>query len=350
MISYLAGLLLFVIILYLAVIFESTSMVLLGITEALLLVLSFVFLMTGSRNMVAMIEIPISVVDKNKAFSVDLRIRDKKRSGYAKVRILVEYKNALEKRGKRKWLTAGQVHPGESVYRYEAVITTPGNYEFAIRKMRLYDMFGIFFMERRMEGETNAMVLPDIHDIPVSLGEGVRNYYRDSDKYDEFRPGYDPSETFEIREFRDGDKLPGVHWKLSAKLDRLMVRERSFPKACPVVLFLNSDTMRDHHMLEWTASLSFSLMDAHCPHYAVWQSRSRKDLVRIRVDDEESYYMFMVNYLADRSTEYMSDMIVKYREKYRVLAEPHEFLFEKGQILHNGRLLELSKETELILS
>ena len=31
--------------------------------------------------------------------------------------------------------------------------------------------------------------------------------------------------SYELREYRDGDTLKQVHWKLSAKLDRLMVRE-----------------------------------------------------------------------------------------------------------------------------
>ncbi len=39
--------------------------------------------------------------------------------------------------------------------------------------------------------------------------------------------------SYELREYRDWDTIKQVHWKLSAKLDRLMVREPRPPCALP---------------------------------------------------------------------------------------------------------------------
>ncbi|MBR6322909.1 MAG: DUF58 domain-containing protein, partial [Lachnospiraceae bacterium] len=40
-------------------------------------------------------------------------------------------------------------------------------------------------------------------------------------------PGDDASETYDIREYREGDRISRMHWKLSAKRDTLMLREFS---------------------------------------------------------------------------------------------------------------------------
>ena len=53
--------------------------------------------------------------------------------------------------------------------------------------------------------------------------------FGDADVYDDFRPGNDSSEIFDVREFRDGDKIQSIHWKLSAKMQELVVREDSQP-------------------------------------------------------------------------------------------------------------------------
>ena len=78
--------------------------------------------------------------------------------------------------------------------------------------------------------------MPQIDEIPVRITDRVRNFFGDSDIYDDIRPGYDPSELFDVREFQNGDRLQSVHWKLSARTDELMVKENSLPKACAVAI------------------------------------------------------------------------------------------------------------------
>lgn len=40
-------------------------------------------------------------------------------------------------------------------------------------------------------------------------------------------PGDDPGETYDIREYRSGDSIRQIHWKLSGKLDDIMIREKA---------------------------------------------------------------------------------------------------------------------------
>ena len=96
-----------------------------------------------------------------------------------------------------------------------------------------------------------------------------------------------------------------------------MVKEHSLPKSCPIVLLIPPGTCGSEEMLELVAGISFSLMDMKCPHYAAWYSARRKDIVRVRVESEESFYVFLTACMRDCAVNESIDMLEKYREKYR---------------------------------
>ena len=51
------------------------------------------------------------------------------------------------------------------------------------------------------------------------------------------RPGADLTETFQIREYVPGDSMRQIHWKLSGKFDRLIVRDPALPITRNVLVF-----------------------------------------------------------------------------------------------------------------
>lgn len=50
------------------------------------------------------------------------------------------------------------------------------------------------------------------------------------------RPGGGPGEDYDLRDYRPGDPLRSVHWKLSSKRDELVVRETLEPRQTTLVL------------------------------------------------------------------------------------------------------------------
>jgi len=88
-----------------------------------------------------------------------------------------------------------------------------------------------------------VQVLPRLHSTAVRMSERIRNFYGDADVYDDFQSGNDKSEVFDVREFREGDRMQSIHWKLSAKSEELLVREDSQPLACPLVFFLDNQSL-----------------------------------------------------------------------------------------------------------
>lgn len=347
--SFGVGSILLLVILYYAILCESSSMALLGMALAVLMGYSFFSLFFRRGKIRAKLEVPMLIAEKDRKFFLRVAVSNDTGRACAKAVFKISYKNSMEKKAYTTALTAQALPPGKSFYQYELLITEPGCYEFRLSRLFLYDSFGIFCWKRRMQGGVNALVLPEICGIPVRVGERVRNFYGDADVYDDLRPGYDPGEVFDVRQFRDGDKLPGVLWKLTAKTGELMVRENSLPKACPVRFFLYSYGGRSQWMLERIAAAAFSVMDAGCAFYAVWMSRSRKDLLRARVDDEESFYQFLVSYMQDCSESDSEDLEERYREKYRGECAVHSLCFRDGRIFQNGQELKGRMMQEILL-
>lgn len=90
-------------------------------------------------------------------------------------------------------------------------------------KIYLYDYFRIFRLKIRSLGAVKVIILPRFFEIseeqnPDSPADEDENGTPD-------RAGDDYSEIFDIRAYRDGDRLKSIHQKLSCRMNRLMIKE-----------------------------------------------------------------------------------------------------------------------------
>lgn len=363
--SIVKSLILIGITLYIAIIYRSTAIAALGFVEAFFVVLALVVLLYRSRMLAFQVRIPIAATEKGKNTTVQIHVENRSRLTVGKLKFRVEAGCRMETRKKGKWLFAGAALPGKNCYPYGITIENAGSYEIRLRYVRIYDLTGMFYIRKKVDSFGTVQVLPEIAEVGVRLSETTRNFFGDADVYDELRPGHDSSEMFRIRNFQNGDRIQSIHWKLSAKLDELMVRENSLPKACPVVFFLDyhhrkkADVRAASVFLQAAGSISFSLMDAGCPHYLCWFSGQRGDVVRIRVEDEESYYQFLMYYLEDGSELPDGALWMRYQDKYRgdrylyALSLDERLILQKNREiiakLHPNRWKEDLSRMELIL-
>lgn len=335
---------------YTAVLYKSTSLALLGYAEIVLLVsavLSFVYrVCTVSCS----IQIPISIAECGKPHTVQICVENKSPVSCAKLKYCVECGSRFLKKRRRKWIRGWAAAPGRNLYDYQMVFKNYGSYEVCIKKVRIYDLTGLFYIQIKPKSRGYVQTFPPMQEIGVHLTERVQNFYGDADVYDDFRPGYDRNELFQIRPFQNGDKIQSIHWKISAKMDELLVKEDSLPKACPVVLLLDyqfgkqKDEKRVNAYFVIVTSISFSLMDAGCPHYIAWYSSQHADVVRVRVDDEESLYLFLCCYMEETFQKQVEHLQEAYREKYR--GESYLYLLQ----LQFDHKLQLYKNQEQIMA
>ena len=313
-------------------------MLLFAFSCTMLYLCTFFYLLTAYFFLSAKMKIPISVSDMGSAVTVQVLFRNRWLFPVFHVKLGFEVVNSFEKKKNRTWQNVFRVLPGENQVELSLTLMQAGNYEIRLKKLQIYDLTGFFSVKKKMSSAADIQVMPKLLDIPVFLTQPVKNFFGDSDIYDDEKRGYDHTETFQIRPYVPGDKLQSIHWKLSAKTDELIVKESSLPKACPVVLFLSYHAGKKKKgsfgtFLELGASLSFSLVDAGCPHYVVWYEEEFRDITRIRVDDEESFYLFLSCYLKEQGGEASEELSVLYDEKYRTECYLHSLKIDERFML-----------------
>ena len=169
-----------------------------------------------------------------------------------------------------EWLPPGRCRETEFTLRCRHC----GRICLEITGVTVFDLFGLVKRRRSCQAKAAFTVLPDLFE-PEVVPESSAVSLPDSDTYSADRPGSDPGETFAVREYAPGDPLRTIHWKLSEKTDRLMVREFGLPVVNEVLLLLETAGTKDaavqDAVTEVFASLSAALLARGCAHQAGWQ-------------------------------------------------------------------------------
>lgn len=120
---------------------------------------------------------------------------------------------------------------------YQAASDTCGVMEFRLSRAWACDMLGLVSLPVRLRAESvcRVSVMPNIYS-PVMGLEPEASPEGDGLRYSQQRPGSDPTELFGLREYRPGDRVSRVDWKLSQKTGNLLVREGSLPITDRVML------------------------------------------------------------------------------------------------------------------
>ncbi|SEF55519.1 Protein of unknown function DUF58 [Eubacterium ruminantium] len=325
---------------YMALIYDDPSLVRLSVVEAMFLVVSVIYLFIRRKKTKCRIQSPVVTAEAGKTAKLTVMVRNSSVFFSGRMKCRINYNDGSVK--KKKWFDLMISEKDENVFTIELTPEHAGRYEFTVGRCRLYDKLGLFYLTRKFRSSTSIIILPEPGEVAVTLSQKVIHYYGDSDLYDDLRPGRDSGETFEIREFRAGDKIQKINWKLSAKKDEILMREGSLPKACPVILFFSFPEMSKkkgtlmEDSLRKYAGISFALMDSGCPHYYVWPSASSKSLIRVRVDDEESYFLALTNSIGDAAHMEYEKMKEEYKEKYRGEIHISDIWLEDGRAFLDG--------------
>ncbi len=153
------------------------------------------------------------------------------------------------------------------------------------------DLFGLRRFPAPAGAAAFVTVEPALFLPAVSLSENT-TVIRDGERYSQTKPGSDPSETFAIREYRPGDPIRQIHWKLSQKADMTMLRELGLPVIEQTLLvFRNLLSEREavspetaDAMAEVFLSISRALSNEGCAHTAAFAEEGRFTLVEVQND------------------------------------------------------------------
>ncbi len=110
-----------------------------------------------------------------------------------------------------------------------------GEVNFKCRSIYIMDMLKLFRIKTKPFKDCSTIIYPKHLDVNVDLSDMIRGETLTEGSMQN-RKGNDRSEIFDTREYQTGDDVRSIHWKLSEKTGKLIVRESSEPSHYDVVL------------------------------------------------------------------------------------------------------------------
>lgn len=141
-----------------------------------------------------------------------------------------------------------------------------------IEEMRIYDYLSLFSFRLKQAPSLAVFVLPSVYTVGSTDHNPILSLETSSEEASQLKAGNDPSEIFDLREYRDGDRFMKIHWKLSEKYDQLIVKE--FGQAISNGVLLICDLCGSHRELDGilaaVRSLSAFLLENRIGHDLEW--------------------------------------------------------------------------------
>lgn len=166
---------------------------------------------------------------------------------------------------------------------WELPVEHCGCVRWQLDRVWVCDYLGLIRLPRRLSATGLVLVLPWA--VPPRNRPSLRQYLS--------RPpvpkaGGGFAEHHELRDYRPGDALRTIHWKLTAKTDRPVVREPQEPPSDDIVLSLDlwSDPEALDSVLDQTLYLSQWLMGQELSHQVVWLSGSSLYTCQVREPED----------------------------------------------------------------
>lgn len=279
------------------------------------LLLSFLF----ASHLEVVLEMT-DLAEKQQPLQGEITITNHSLCPFPVVRAVIEIKNLFT--GETSEQSVAFVVPPKGKAASDLTVTSAycGKMVVRVKCLKVCDYFGMAALSIPKELSKEALVLPEIFPLDVTVAKsGVIE--PECDTFSPYKAGNDPSETFGIRDYEPGDAMRSIHWKLTGKFDRLMIREASLPenesililleRVCPEGRSFSSPAVRNG-IGEILISLSQRLTEMNLAHSVGWVQAESGVFMEHRIDSEESFSLMMSEILSVSEIRNNEDTVESY--------------------------------------
>lgn len=179
-----------------------------------------------------------------------------------------------------------------------------GKITVILRGMKVCDILGLFSLSKKMLCEKSGLIYPQTYDVKIEL-ENQAEINGDGERCSQTKRGQDVNELFALREYTPGDEMRKIHWKLSAKQNKLVVKDFGLSLNYPVFLLLEifdtqtdkSDEALDACMTAFL-SISRSLIDKGIRHNIAWYDSVGQKLIVKEIESADELEAYLADLLS----------------------------------------------------
>ncbi len=215
---------------------------------------------------------------KNSSIPLIIKISNRSVIPVSNVRVYVKYYNMLDKTSNVVAVNTPAFPKNVQRLQLSVLSKHCGIVRFEIVKIRVFDLMHLFslrFMKfKKVDCTVSVSVFPEISEIDATTTH-YTEYDSDNDVFSKTKKGDDPSEIFGIHEYAEGDKISRIHWKITAKLDKVYVKDYSLPVNNTITILVDMFRFGKtdgefleiyDSVLECGASASAFLLENDIPH------------------------------------------------------------------------------------
>lgn len=240
---------------------------------------SLLFTVLAMRGVTAELVIINASIQKNESLPIQLNIYNKYLFLACKTRVKLTIRNELLQQEQDRLFFITARYSGQTV---EQVISSKycGMLRCSIAELKIYDAMGLFSFRKKVESSYLVAVLPSVYPL-MAINSAILQDVQNNITSRSMK-GNDPSEIMDVREYRDGDRLARIHWKLSDKYDQLMVKDFGDSISNDVLILFDLNGNSDEEisgLLDAVYSISNFLIKNQITYEMEWYDSLQERLV-----------------------------------------------------------------------
>lgn len=248
------------------------------------------------------IHVPAEYMSKNTEFFVTVRLENRCILPLVACRVCLRTGNVFVGEPVENILVLPVKPMGITEVHYPVMSSCVGNVEIMADKLVLEDLLGFHSVSKKVSGTENVYI------IPVG-GDGeeyaLNDYETGMDEVEESKlKGSDFSDVSQVREYIPGDAIKNIHWKLSAKRDNLMVKERlhmSSRKLMVVLALEKGKAEKVDETIEQLFSFGTFFIRNQVPVSLFWWSEKYSEIRQETAQSEEEWLRLMIHLFYQRA-------------------------------------------------
>ncbi len=236
---------------------------------------AFIMISFAIYLLLAIISVRFSSVDvetetydeakKNEKFPLSLRIKKVGLIPVVNVKIYVTYSNHFY--NEEFILNFDKFSGGRGVKSLS--FDKSGTYNFSIKSVRIFDLLGIFSKNIRVKSDGEIIIKPDIrtdyHNPFIGRNRSLQDFSLFS-RYDE------SGDMAGVKDYVIGDNVKLIHWKLTGKLNKPVLKEYLVNDGRKILLIVDSRVSNEKFddLIDEFFSFSSSLLEYEYFHHLAW--------------------------------------------------------------------------------
>lgn len=230
-------------------------------------------------------------VPKGEEMPIVLYIKNRSLLPIARAKCNMLIHNCLTDEKKNEEIAVSIQSKGEEQIQLNFLNDYSGKINLEIVSITYYDILGIFSIKQEINDLSSFYVLPNSYYTNVNVLDISSEDYDNLERFTN-KSGIG-NEYFNLKEYVPGDNIKQIHWKLSSKLNEIILKENSETVSDSFLILLETTFLKEKRrivpriidaMLEAYISITKSLINQEKIVSIGWQANNQDKLRIVNVD------------------------------------------------------------------